>query len=142
MDLCEEFSHLFVAHCVFWVKTDPVDAGMHPFTTAVVVDAGASLAFSCSRICECPCLTRTRAGAFGNWRSTKGGYLDIADMSRLMGFDEAMVDWRGAQVTPQQFAGCIGNSMAVNVLAELLPRLLFKAKVCTQVELAALGQQR
>ena len=127
--------------CVMKAYKKAVDAGMNPFTTAVVVDAGASLPFSCSRIRECPCLTRARAGAFGYWCSTKGGYLDTADMSRLMGFDESMVDWRGARVTPQQFAGCIGNSMAVNILAELLPRLLYKAKVCTKAELAALGQQ-
>ena len=56
-----------------------------------------------------------------------------------MGFDESMVDWRGAGVTAAQYAGCIGNSVAVNVLSELPPRLLYKAKLCTKDQLAALA---
>ena len=44
-----------------------------------------------------------------------------------MGFQE--IDWRGAGVTERQYAGCLGNAMAVNVLCEILPRLLFKAQL-------------
>ena len=109
--------------------------GVNPFISPVVVDAGASEKFSNSRIGGCPCLTRSRAGTFGHWCSTKGGYLDTADMSRLMGFEESMVDWAGAGVSAFQYASCLGNSMSVNILTELIPRILYKAKLCTNKEL-------
>lgn len=106
--------------------------GMNPFMTPVVVDIGCSTEWQHSRINGSPCLTRSRSSSFGYWCSTKGGRLATADMSRLMGFEE--IDWRGAGVTAGQYAGCLGNAMAVNVLKELLPNLLFKAKLATKAE--------
>ena len=61
--------------------------------------------------------------------------MDTKEMSLLMGFNESMVDWRGAGITNAQYAGMLGNAMAVNVLVELIPTLLYKSKLCTKAEL-------
>ena len=116
--------------------TEAASKGINPFETPIVVDMGVSERFASFGVDFCPCLTRSRAGDFGYWCSTKGGPLSIADMCRLQGFDEAELDWAGAGVTARQFAACLGNAMSVNVLRHLVPRVLYYAKLASDEECA------
>ena len=93
---------------------------MNPYIKPVVVDIGASNGFSSSAIDMCLCLTRTRAGNFGYWSSTKGGRLDTFDMMRLQGFEASDIDWQGAGVKPSAFATALGNAQSLNVLTALV----------------------
>ena len=115
--------------------------GVNPYMTPVVVDVMASVGrFESFQIDASPCLTRSRASQFGYWCSTKGGFLDTRDMSLLQGFDESCIDWRGAGVSAYQFGACIGNTMSVNVLRLLLPRVFFNTKLISEAEFAELNK--
>ena len=105
--------------------------GVNPYVTPVVVDVGAGK-FKGFRIDGNPCLTHSRASQFGC--STKGGHLDTREMSLLQGFNESDIDWIGSGVSACQFAACLGNTMSVNVLRLLLPRVLYNTKLISEEE--------
>ena len=67
----------------------------------------------------------------GYWLSTRGALLSATQMGRLQGIEPGMVtlkDKRGVRLASKfQWAGMIGNSMSINVLCHLLPRVLVSA---------------
>lgn len=98
----------------------------NPFLVPVVVDMKSSMRFSTFAVNRTPCLTRRRCADRGYWCSFKGDVLSIREMAALQGIP-ADFDWEGAGVSPYQFGGMIGNCMSVNVLACLLPEVLYEA---------------
>ena len=104
--------------------------GVNAYRTPVVVDCNSSPRFSTFKVNQCPCLTRTRAGQpDGYWCSTKGGYLDVDELALLQGIDARDLNWRASGITAGQYGQCLGNAMSLNVLAHLLPRVLFNSGI-------------
>ena len=108
--------------------------GVNPFLSTVIIDAGASAAFSGWAQDICPCLTRSRCGNFGYWCTSKGAHLDVHEMMMLQGLEPSAVDFKSAGVTAGQMASMLGNTMSHNVLCQLLPRVLYKAKLITKIK--------
>jgi hypothetical protein len=102
---------------------------VNPFITPVVIDTHSSPRFSNYALDACPCITRTRAAQRGYWCSTKGGYLDAAELSKLQGFRCDEVAWEAAGVKERAYCGALGNAMSLNVVVRLLPRALYSAKI-------------
>ena len=105
-----------------------VAAGVNPFLTPVIVDCNSSARFAASGVGHCPCLTHSRASqANGYWCSTKGDYLNVGELAAFQGVNLAELDWEGAGVTKGQLGGMLGTAMSLNVLLQLLPRVLYQA---------------
>ena len=45
---------------------------VNPFKVPVIIDIGSSAKYRSYRIGGCPCITKSRAGSFAYWCSTKG----------------------------------------------------------------------
>ena len=82
-----------------------------------------------------PCL-RSRHCSLANayWCSTKGGFLEVEDLAWLQGVEPADCDWKSAEISKGQFGGLVGSAMSVNILVQLLPRLLHQARLVTSGE--------
>ena len=89
-----------------------------------------------------PTMTRTRCGSFGYWCSTKGGRLTVNDFIRLQGFDTTDLPRKILKVSAAELAGALGNSMSLNVVMKVLPRVLFAASLITRKEAKQMGGER
>ena len=114
------------------------EKGTNPFMVPVVVDMDASPRFRSFRVGSCPCITKTRAGSFAYWCSTKGGRLSLSELMMLQGFQPAAVAWEEAGLTASQMAQCLGNAQSWNVVVAVLPRLLYLAKLIDSKDFGAL----
>jgi site-specific DNA-cytosine methylase len=74
-----------------------------------------------------PCLTAARCKSKGYYVTRLSRCLTIADMLLLQGMRSDRIDWRSLNVPEGSFGHMIGNSMSVNVLERLLPRVLVAA---------------
>ena len=63
-----------------------------------------------------------------------GGFLEVEDLAWLQGVEPADCDWKSAKISKGQFGGLVGNAMSVNILVQLLPRLLHQARLVTSRE--------
>ena len=115
----------------------------NPFLVALVIDKGCSEKFSHFTRDVCPTLCSSRCKGGGYWCSTKGGPLTAQDMARLSGFNlsdlglrnKSQSDGRVASKIPVgELKAAVGNCMSVNTLMEILPRVLFLAKMITHDE--------
>ena len=114
--------------------------GFNPFLTPIVADCGSSPGFASSCVGRAPTLTRRRCQSGGYWLSTKGGKLDVNELSKLQGFaltSLCLVHPESGKplISDFRLRGAIGNMMSVNVLLMLLPRALYLAKLITKDEL-------
>jgi len=99
--------------------------GMNPFKVPVVIDFKSSERFASHRVEETPTLTRTRAGQFGYWCSTKGAPLDLVEMAMLQGFSPDDLPYEEAGITQNQMAMMLGNGQTLPVVMDILVHLLF-----------------
>jgi DNA (cytosine-5)-methyltransferase 1 len=70
---------------------------------------------------QCPCLTRSRAGAGGHWVTNRSRLLTLTEMLRLQGISPKI---RREGISDRQVGLMVGNAMSVNVLERILVRLL------------------
>jgi site-specific DNA-cytosine methylase len=108
-----------------------LEASDNPFKLPVVVDYKASERFSTHRLNESPTLTRTRAGQFGYWCSTKGASLTLSEMASLQGFDDDDFPWEAAGMTKTQAAQMLGNGQTLPVVMDILVHLLYQSSFLT-----------
>jgi site-specific DNA-cytosine methylase len=73
--------------------------GVNPFLVPVVVDVGASARFRLHGVNACPRITKSQAGHFGYWFSTKGGRPTAEELAMLHGFNPAAINWKPAGVS-------------------------------------------
>jgi site-specific DNA-cytosine methylase len=99
--------------------------GQNPFKVPVVIDFKSSERFASHRVDETPTLTRTRAGQFGYWCSTKGAPLDLVEMAMLQGFSPDDLPYEEAGITQNQVAMMLGNGQTLPVVMDILVHLLF-----------------
>jgi len=116
--------------------TECCKKGVDPFKVPVVIDMGASKGYAYHAVNVAPTLTRNRSSSFGFWCSTKGGPLDVRDLLLLQGFEETDINYKGAGLSDQQIAGCLGNAQSLNVVTRVLAHGLFLAKYITKDELS------
>ena len=109
-----------------------VDLGVNPFTRPMIIDIGSSDQFMQYQVGMSPCLTKSRCSSYGYWCSTKGGPLTARELSRLQGFEE--LDWRGAGASASQYGAMVGNTINVNVLKFLLPRVLYMSSLISHAQ--------
>ena len=109
---------------------------VNPFVVPVIVDAGSSPGkFQDFAVASCPTLAAARASQRGYWCSTKGGYLDVHEMSSLQGYHPILgTALPDAGVSNAQLGHCLGNAQSANYLLLLYPRVLFHAQLITLVE--------
>eukprot|EP00972_Heterocapsa_arctica_P102951 15172564-Heterocapsa_arctica.AAC.1 len=72
--------------------------GINPFCVPVCVDTACSSTWVCGALGHVMTLTKSHCETFSHWVSTKGGFLDIDDYTRLQGMDPNSIDWQGAGV--------------------------------------------
>ena len=113
-----------------------VAKGINPFITPVVIDAGSSTKYASFQVNRSPTLTGARAGSLGYWCSTKGGPLTAEDCARLQGFDLDDLHYEAAGLSPNQFAGCMGQANSFTVMRALIPMLMWLACMIDDAELA------
>lgn len=103
--------------------------GVNPWLNPVIVDYKASPKFSSFMTDQCMTLTRTRASQFGYWCSTKGGNLNVEEMARLQGYCSRNFKYAEAGLSDSAAAGCLGNGQTYTVVRDMVPGLLFLAKL-------------
>ena len=115
----------------------------NPFLVALVIDKGCSEKFSHFTRDVCPTLCSSRCKGGGYWCSTKGGPLTAQDMARLSGFNLSDLGLRNksqsdgtvaSKIPVGELKAAVGNCMSVNTLMEILPKVLFLAKIITHDE--------
>lgn len=115
-----------------------MNADVPIWETPIVIDAGSSARYSKSYIAEVPCLTSRRcAEVEGYWVSTKGGPLDISEMSLLQGIEGGTFDddlLRELNISRAVYGGMLGNCMSLNVLCHLIPRVLVAGGFATETD--------
>ena len=74
-----------------------------------------------------PCLTAARCKSRGYYVTRAQRRFTVTDMLILQGMQVGRVDWQALNVAEGSFGHMIGNSMSVNVLERLLPRVLMSA---------------
>ena len=93
--------------------------GGHPLKETWVIDCQASPSRGAYVVKgRCPCLTKARTGAGGFYVTTRGRMMTTAEMLRLQGINPKRL-LKPPDVTERQFAGMIGNAVAVPVLARV-----------------------
>ena len=105
--------------------TKIVAAGVNPFKPPCVIDMYSTPKFSSYQINTCMTLTKTRASGLGYWCSTKGGPLNISEMSLLQGFDPKVFNPSNLGITPCTLAGCIGNAQSFTVVKAVILHCLY-----------------
>ena len=123
-------------------KTNAMDAyekaikkGINPFVQPLIIDCKTTPQWPSYGVGSAPCLRSChcrQANAY--WCSTKGGFLEVEDLAWLQGVEPADCDWKSAKISKGQFGGLVGNAMSVNILVQLLPRLLHQARLVTPRE--------
>ena len=58
----------------------------------------------------------------------------MEDLAWLQGVEPADCDWKSAKLSKGQFAFLVASAMSVNILVQLLPRLLHQARLVTSCE--------
>ena len=104
---------------------------INPFEAPVIVDFKASAGFSTHRIGECPSLTKTRAGNFGYWCTSKGGPLTAEEMIQVQGFKLTDLPFREAGLSATAISSAIGNGQTLPLVMDLLPHIIFHANLVT-----------
>ena len=74
-----------------------------------------------------PCITASRGKSQGFFITSLQRRMTVDDMARLQGMRPGRVDWQGAGIGQASYGHRVGNSMSVNVLERLLPRVLHAA---------------
>ena len=69
-------------------------------------------------------MTKGRCQQFGYWVTSKGAFMDVDEMMKLQGLGAVKCEWQSTGITPSNFAGCLGNTMSLNVLSFLVPQIL------------------
>ena len=105
------------------------------FDEPVIVDVDSSEEYASSSVGYCMRLTNRGCAPRGYWCSLRGGTLTWEQMARLQGFEPDWIDTDIAGVSESQIAGMVGNAMSVNVLARLIPRVLFAGGLATKSEM-------
>eukprot|EP00959_Pyramimonas_sp_CCMP1952_P232109 4850482-Pyramimonas_sp.AAC.1 len=59
--------------------------------------------------------------------------MDTAEMPMFQGMKPEDVPWEGAGISKTQINAAIGNSMSVNVLQRLLPRVAYAAGLVSKL---------
>ena len=104
-----------------------LDKDVNPFEVHAVVDAGSSEKFSCMMVDKFPCITATRGKSLMYWLSSKMRMVELEELCRLQGFQLETLRHEEAEVRATSVGHMVGNTMSVNILERLLPRLLFSA---------------
>ena len=95
---------------------------------SLVVDIGCTDQFSNYAVDCFPALTANRCSGEGWWIVDLGRQATLRDFFLLQGHAQE-VPYAAAKVSPVRMAHMLGNSMSLNVLERLLPRLLALAKI-------------
>jgi len=91
-----------------------------------VVDIHAGKKFRNWSVGYCPCLTAARGRSKGFYITNLARSLDNTDMCILQGMRPSRLVWK--DIIPEgSFGHMIGNSMSVNILERLLPKVLHAA---------------
>lgn len=107
--------------------------GLDPATDLVVVDTGASDAFSKFVVGVLPCVTATRGKCRRYFLSTMGKNMTVRIMERCQAFPEKFFQPRKCGVSKSVYGGMIGNSVSVNVFMRLWPKILLAAGLCRRL---------
>jgi hypothetical protein len=109
--------------------------GVNAFASPTTVDVGASDTWCKPKAGVAMCLTKTSCAARRYWLTTKGGYLEADDMELLHGIMPGTIQWQEAGVSAVQYRGMLGNAISMNVLKELVPRVMYSAGLITMAQL-------
>lgn len=102
---------------------------VNPFITPVIVDFESSPGYSSFKVDACPTITKTRGSQKGYWCSTKGGPLDVLEMSKLQGW--ATFPYRESGMSESAAGGALGNGMTMSLVRDLIPHILFHSSQIT-----------
>ena len=101
--------------------------GTNPFLVPVVIDAKASERFASHHVNESPALTKTRAGQFGYWISTKGGWMSLGEMAAMQGYFGDDFPVEAAGISKSTAAGMLGNSQSLPLVQDLVAHTMYHA---------------
>ena len=93
----------------------------------IIVDLHAGKNFRQWAFGKSPCITAARGKSQGFYIPSLRRRMTVDDMARLQGMQPGRVDWVGAGIGKGTYGHMIGNSMSVNVLERLLPKVLHAA---------------
>lgn len=108
----------------------------------LVTDVGASPRFASTMSDCCPCLTKSR-GRTGHFLIDEGRFTSVVEMGALQGLPEDAVNCmieaadKVANSGSAAVGQALGDSMSLNVLMRLLPRVLLSAGLVTQLPVDA-----